>query len=68
MVGGCGVPDSNRRRTGDPASQVSPRVKRVRYWLRLLAAYSVALVNGAALLYITVRLLREGIQWLFKGT
>lgn len=68
MVGGSRVPDSNPRPTGDPASGRSPRMKRVRFWLRLLAAYAVAIVNGAALLYITVRILSVGIRWLIDGT
>lgn len=59
------MPDSNRRPNGDPVSGRSARAKQVRFWLRLLAAYSVAIINGAALLYITVRLLRAGFEWLF---
>ena len=69
MVGGSQVPDSNPRRpTGDPVSGRSARVRRVRFWLRLLAAYAVAIINGVALLYITIRLLFAGVRWLFPTT
>jgi hypothetical protein len=68
MVGGCWVPKSNPRRNSDPASGRSARVRRVRFWLRLLAAYAVAIVNGVALVYITIRLLFAGVRWLFHAT
>lgn len=56
------VPDPNSEAVNDPPPENSPSVKPIRTSLKFLAAYSVAIVNGAALLYIVVRILLAGIR------
>ena len=57
MVRGYPVPDSNLPpHPVEPATNL-PWVRPFRFSLKLLAAYAVAIVNGAALLYILLKLL-----------
>ena len=56
------VPDSNPRPISDPPPEHLPAVKSIRQSLKFLAAYAVAFVNAAALLYILVRLVLAGIH------
>jgi hypothetical protein len=56
------VPDSNPRPIRDPPPEHSLAVKPIRASLKFLAAYGVAFVNAAALLYILVRLALAGIH------
>ena len=56
------VPDSNPRPIHDPPPERSPAVKQIQVSLKFLAAYAVALVNAAAILYIIVRLVLAGIH------
>jgi hypothetical protein len=58
MVRGSRVRDANPEPVDDLAPQHSLVVKHVRVSLKYLAVYSVALVNGAALLYIALRVWR----------
>jgi hypothetical protein len=62
MVRGSSVPDFLPKPVDAPSSNHSPVVKHLRLSGRFLAANSVAIVNGAALLYIVVRLLLSGIR------
>jgi hypothetical protein len=62
MVRGSWVPDSFPKPVDGPPPKNSPVVKPIRLSLKFLAANAVAIVNGAALLYIVVRLLLGGIQ------
>jgi hypothetical protein len=62
MMRSSSVPDPNPEAVDDPPPEVSPPVKPIRLSLKFLAANAVAIVNGAALLYIVVRLLLGGIQ------
>lgn len=66
MVRGSTVPDPNRRPVPNPSTNHSPVINPFRAPLKLLAVYSVAIVNGAAVLYILVRILR-GIRRLLDG-
>jgi hypothetical protein len=59
---GSSVPDPDPEAVNDPPPKNSPPVRPIRLSLKLLAAYSVALVNGAALLYIVVRVLLAGLR------
>ena len=61
MMRGSSVPDPDPEAVNDPPPEISS-VNPIRLSLKFLAAYSVALVNGAALLYIVVRLLLAGIR------
>ena len=56
MVRGSSVPDSDLRPAGDALPHNSPQVKPLRLSLKFLAAYAVAIVNGAALLYILIKI------------
>ena len=58
IVRGWTVPDSNARPVQGPPPKHSPVVKHLRVSLKFLAAYGVALVNGAALLYIILKFWR----------
>jgi hypothetical protein len=62
MVRGSSVPDSLSKPTDAPPPRHSPMVKHLRLSGKYLAANGVAIVNGAALLYILVRLLLGGIR------
>jgi hypothetical protein len=62
MVRDSGVPDSLPEPVVVPPSKHSPMVKHLQLSGRFLAANGVAIVNGAALLYILVRLLLSGIR------
>jgi len=61
MMRGSSVTNPNSEPINDPPPE-KPSVKPIRLSLKFLPGYSVALVNGAALLYIVVRLLLGGIQ------
>jgi hypothetical protein len=52
------MPDSNARLVRDPQPRSSSMARRVRVSLKFLAVYGVAIVNGAALLYIFIRVWR----------
>jgi hypothetical protein len=56
------VPDSFSKPVDAPPRELSPVGKHLRVFGKFLAANGVALVNGAALLYIVVRLLLSGIR------
>jgi hypothetical protein len=45
-----------------PPPENSLPAQPIRLFLKFLAAYSVAIVNGAALLYIAVRILIAGLR------
>lgn len=62
MVRDSSVPDANSEPLNDPPPENSPSVKPIRLSLKFLAANSVALVNGAAILYIVFRILQVGIR------
>jgi hypothetical protein len=62
MVRVSSVPDSFPRPVDAPPPEHSPVVQHLRVSGRFVAAYSVAIVNGAALLHIVVRLLLGGIR------
>jgi hypothetical protein len=62
MVRGSRVLDPNSEAVTDQPPENSPSLNPFRPSLKFLAAYSVALVNGAALLYIAVRILIAGIR------
>lgn len=62
MVRGSSVPDSLPTPVDALPPKHSPVVKHLRVCGRFLAANGVAIVNGAALLYIVVRLLLGGIR------
>jgi hypothetical protein len=63
MVRGSSVPDQNPDAVKYPPPENSPTpVHPIRLSLKFFAAYSVALVNGAAVLYIVIRLLLAGIR------
>jgi hypothetical protein len=62
MVRGWSVPDSLPKPMDAPLPKHSPAVKHLRLSGKFLAANGVAIVNGAALLYIVVRLLLSGIR------
>lgn len=64
---GSSVPDSNHGPVYDPPAENSPVVKPIWASLKFLAAYSVALVNGAAVLYILFRLVLSGIRRLLEA-
>jgi hypothetical protein len=67
MMRGSPVPDSNHGPVHDPPAENSPVAKPIRVSLKFLAAYSVALVNGAAVLYILFRLVLSGIRRLLEA-
>jgi hypothetical protein len=60
MMQRSSVPDPNLEAVNDPPPENSPSIQPICLSLKFLAAYSVAIVNGAALLYIVVRLLLSG--------
>ena len=62
MMRGSSVSDPDPEAVNDPLPENSPSVQPIRLSLKFFAAYSVALVNGAALLYIAVRILIAGIR------
>jgi len=62
MMRGCSVPNSDFKAVNDPSPENSPSVKPFRISLKFLAAYSVAIVNGAAILYIALRIFLAGIR------
>lgn len=62
MVRGFLVPDSFPKPIDALPPKHSPAVKHLRVSGKFLAANGVALVNGAALFYIVVRLLLGGIR------
>jgi hypothetical protein len=66
MVRDSSVPDANSQSLNDRPEN-SPPMKPIRLSLKFLAAYSVAIVNGAALLYIVVRILLVGIRRLLDA-
>jgi hypothetical protein len=63
---GSSVPDSNYQPVHDSAGKNSPVLKHGRAPLKFLAVYGVAIVNGAALLYILLSIMR-GIRRLLDG-
>jgi hypothetical protein len=67
MMRGSWVPDSNYGPVDDPPAENSPVVKPIQVSLKFLAAYSVALVNGAAVLYILFRIVLSGIYRLLEA-
>ena len=67
MVRDSSVSDANSEPLNDPPPENSPSVKPIPLSLKFLAAYSVAIVNGAALLYIVVRILLVGVRRLVDG-
>lgn len=62
MMRGSSVPDSNHGPVDDPPAKDSQVVKPLRVSLKFLAAYSVAFVNGAAVLYILFRIVLSGVR------
>jgi hypothetical protein len=62
MMRGSSVPDSLPKPTDAPPLKRSPVVEHLSVSGKFLAAKGVAIVNGAALLYILVRLLLSGIR------
>jgi hypothetical protein len=62
MVRGSSVPDSLPKPMDAPPPEHSPVVKHLDASGKFLAANGVAIVNGAALLYILVRLSLSGIR------
>ena len=58
MVRGSPAPDSSRRPVHDPPPERSPVGKHIRVTLKYLAVYGVTIVNGAAILYIMLRVWR----------
>jgi hypothetical protein len=57
--------DSNREPIHDLPPKHSPFVEHLQASLKFLAAHGVAIVNGAAILYIVLRIVLAGIQrWL----
>ena len=66
VVRGSPVPDSNREPIHDLAPKHSSLVEHLLASLKFLAAHGVAIVNGAAILYIIVRIVLAEIQrWLY---
>ena len=67
MMRGFSVLDPKHSPVADPPAYNSPVLKHSWVSVKFLAAYSVAIVNGVALLYILVRMLR-GIRRLLDGS
>jgi len=57
MIRGSPVPNPDSQAVNDPPPENPSPGEPFRLSLKFLSAYSVAIVNGAALLYIVVRIL-----------